>query len=74
MAKTIAEAPKIRIPEAILKKLDAEAKHFARGAKMSRIQMVSHVLEEWLGARGVKKFGQVLKTFADGVQGTRGRA
>lgn len=49
--KPISEAPKIRIPEDLLKKLDAEAKHFASGTKLSRIQMVSIAIREWLDAR-----------------------
>jgi len=53
--KPISEAPKIRIPEALLKKLDAEAKHIAHGAKMSRIRMVSIAIREWLDARAATR-------------------
>jgi hypothetical protein len=48
---TIREAPKIRIPEALLQQLDEEAERLAPGAKMSRTQMVSVAISEWLQAR-----------------------
>jgi hypothetical protein len=51
----IRDAPKIRIPEALLLQLDEEAERFAPGANMSRIQMVSVAISEWLQARRVER-------------------
>ena len=47
----IREAPKVRIPESLLVELDAEAARSYAAANLSRIQMVSLALREWLDAK-----------------------
>lgn len=52
---SIREAPKIRIPEALLAELDEVAERSYAGANLSRTQMVSLALREWLDTHKAKK-------------------
>jgi hypothetical protein len=48
---SIREAPMVRIPAALLRELEDEAARSFAGANLSRIQIVSLALREWLDGR-----------------------
>ncbi len=58
---SIREAPRVRIPEALLRELDEEAARSYAGANLSQIQMVSLALREWLDAKRAQREGKTKK-------------